>query len=89
MPTIHNLKCFAPYYDAIMRGDKLFDVRKDDRSFQTGDTIHLQRVEVTPADYAHYPPLICKVTYVLRGGQFGIEPGYVVLGLRHGLSELQ
>lgn len=23
-----------------------------------------------------------KITYVLTGGQFGIEPGYVVLGLK-------
>lgn len=89
MPTMHNLKCLAPYYDAVLRGDKLFDVRKDDRSFQTGDTINLQRIENNPAEYVHFPALICTVTYVLRGGQFGIEPGYVVLGIRHGASVAQ
>ena len=28
-------------------------------------------------------PIEREITYVLTGGQFGIEPGYVVLGLRN------
>lgn len=89
MPAIHELKCLAPFYDAIVRGEKTFDVRKDDRAFQTGDTLNLQRVDATPGNYVHYPVLMCRVVYVLRGGQFGIEPGYVVLGIRHGAMETQ
>ena len=89
MPAVHELKCLAPFYDAMARGEKTFDVRKDDRAFQTGDTLNLRRVDANPGDYVHYPVLVCRIVYVLRGGQFGIEPGYVVLGIRHGAMEAQ
>ena len=39
----HKLKCWPQYFDAIERGDKPFDVRRDDRGFQKGDVIVLQR----------------------------------------------
>lgn len=44
-----------------------------------------QRVTTFAPTLARKPEMIRtlwrRVTYVLRGGQFGVEPGYVVLGL--------
>jgi len=87
-PIIHELKTLAPYWDAIERGDKTFEVRRDDRGFQKGDTLHLAKF-----DGLHYvaPPgarfgktiLKRRISYILTGGQFGIAPGFVVLGLAH------
>lgn len=88
----HNLKTWPAYFDAIERGDKKFEVRRDDRGFQKGDIVVLQRTrEDRPweVDMVYEKPLKShakkelrrRIGYVLTGGQFGIEPGYVVLQL--------
>lgn len=76
----HMVKCWPAYYDAIERGDKTFDVRRDDRGYQKGDTLSLHRYEI---GFGYHTGCILKrqITYVLTGGQFGIEPGFVVLAL--------
>lgn len=75
----HELKCWPNYFDAIECGDKPFDVRRDDRGFQRGDTVLLRKYVVGRGYLG--PQLRFRITYVLTGGQFGIEPGFVVLGL--------
>lgn len=83
--TQHKLKCWTPYYNAIVSGDKKFDVRRDDRGFQKGDFVLLEQYEVgvgyvcDPDDNVPFS-VERKIQYILTGGQFGIEPGYVVLG---------
>lgn len=85
--TTHTLKCWPDYFDAIERGDKQFDVRRDDRGYQKGDTVVLQRTgqkakyEVEYGyDFKVKKELKREIKYILTGGQFGIEPGFVVLG---------
>lgn len=87
--TEHKLKCWLPYFDAIARGDKNFEVRRDDRGFQRGDVLVLQKFDHEKHRYvldgfgysATHVELRRTILYVLTGGQFGIEPGYVVLAL--------
>lgn len=88
MSTTHTLKTLPPFFDAIARGDKTFEVRKDDRAFQAGDTLVLNHYDPEKEDHPFAAPrinkpdsIVLRCTYVLRGGQFGIEPGYVVLGI--------
>lgn len=86
MKTTHKLKCWQPYYDAIVAGDKKFDVRRDDRGFQKGDLLLLEKYDgkacryVCPAGGRRPYAIEKEIKYILTGGQFGIEPGYVVLG---------
>jgi hypothetical protein len=90
VPITHELKTLAVYFDAIARGEKNFEVRRDDRGFQKGDTLRLLRlydngsykdraVEYKAGKPAHV--LTRKISFILTGGQFGIEPGFVVLAL--------
>lgn len=92
MTTEHKLKAWPQYFDAVKRGDKPFEVRRDDRGFQKGDILVLQRTSQEAPYYVQYESdgsqfgkrpveLRKRITYVLTGGQLGIEPGYVVLGL--------
>ncbi|EJL36575.1 hypothetical protein PMI01_00950 [Caulobacter sp. AP07] len=79
----HRLKPSPTYFRAIQSGEKTFEVRRDDRGFQKGDLLHL--VEYDPAIIAALAltgrSITKRISYVLTGGQLGIESGYVVLGL--------
>jgi len=90
----HDLNSLAPYFNAMMRGEKRFDTRRDDRGFQKGDLVNLHAITKSAAgltlftEYL-YPGtdervnmLTAEITYILTGGQLGIEAGYVVLGLK-------
>ena len=80
-PAVHRLKTWIPYFGAVLDGSKPFEVRRHDRGFKVGDRLRL--VEVLPD--AGLPPTgreaEAVITYAMGGGQFGIKPGYVVLGL--------
>jgi hypothetical protein len=74
----HELKCEQPFFDAIYCGAKNFEVRSaHDRLFLAGDTLVLREEPDT-----NRPPIVKIVSYILKGGQFGIAPGYVVMALR-------
>jgi hypothetical protein len=86
----HTLKTHPSLFRAVRDGVKNFDVRKDDRAFQTGDTVELTFHDPSaPGGFPSPPfvendarsPMKRKITFVLRGGQYGVEPGYVVLAL--------
>jgi len=87
--TEHKLKTWVRYWDAVASGEKNFEVRKNDRAFQTGDIIVLEKYdherhsyEMESFEIMAKPKSIRKrVTFLLQGGAFGIEPGYCVLGL--------
>lgn len=81
----HRLKCWPPYFEAIASGKKNFEVRRDDRGYQRGDVLILEEYDPKGSVIES-----CKftgreerrtITWVLTGGQFGVEPGYVVLAL--------
>lgn len=86
----HILKTYDVYWDAVESGAKTFEVRRDDRGFQKGDTIILIRMVKSVLDSwvedrtgDNQPKYLRrKIAYILTGGQLGIEPGYVVMALR-------
>ena len=90
MSKEHILKTWADYWDAVASGEKTFEVRRDDRGFQKGDILVLRRMikkfgswkEDRDYSFNKLRDLRRKITYVLTGGQLGIEPGFVVLGLK-------
>ncbi len=76
----HELKTWPDFFADVQLGLKNFEVRKDDRGFIAGDILLLR--EWSPEQRAYTGARIKKqVMYVLQGGQFGVEPGYVVMGL--------
>lgn len=37
---LHELKIKEEYFNAVIRGEKTFELRKNDRNYQVGDLIH-------------------------------------------------
>lgn len=88
-PVVHQLKTWPTYWDAVARGEKSFEVRKNDRAFQTGDIVVLSRQTRdefgAPYDTDYTTDTVRSLTFrigwILQGGQFGIEPGYCIFSL--------
>ncbi len=77
--VVHDLKIWPTFFDAVRDGIKPFEVRKNDRHFRVGDVLQLQEWSPSTGEFTGRT-LQRVVVYILAGGQFGIEEGYVVLG---------
>lgn len=42
MSVTHELKIHKTHYDRVLNGTKTFEIRKNDRFFQKGDTVKLR-----------------------------------------------
>lgn len=76
----HTIKCWPAYFAAIRSGEKNFEVRRDDRGYQRGDKLVLREYDPKSMRYTGNDEHR-RITWILTGGQLGIEPGYVVLAL--------
>lgn len=93
MGNKHLLKTWPEYFKEVVAGKKTFEVRKDDRNFQVGDTLELLEFDPDKALKATEgldpqctgftgKSITKEITYKLQGGYFGVEKGFCVLGLR-------
>ena len=83
MANLHRIKIRQSFAEAVYAGDKVFEVRKNDRGYQKGDIVEF--VVLNDSDGCEYVdhPLANKryeITYVLSG--WGIENGYCVFGIK-------
>ena len=81
----HELKIQKQWADAKLAGEKPFEIRRNDRGFQKGDTVRYRVVDPKTSsewrdDYDNPHPLEqCEflITYVIEGKD-GLEKGYCV-----------
>jgi len=64
----------------ILSGEKNFEVRRNDHDFQVGDVLILEEWNPATELYTGYS-LERSVTYILPGGNFGIDKNYCVMSL--------
>lgn len=80
--TTHELKVWPEFFSALWNLNKTFEVRKNDRDFHIGDRLLLMEwdnaAQLHTGRYVRF-----LVTYILLGGQFGVEEGYCVMGMRY------
>jgi len=80
-PTVHDLKISPPFFLAVDKGIKPFEVRRDDRGYNVGDYLCLR--EYNPVDNKYTGRTISRrISYILKGEAWGIKDGFVCLGLR-------
>lgn len=87
----HELKLLTKYFNDVESGLKTFELRQNDRDFQLGDILILKDYYQCDTDYKdgiYTPPhytnkqIEKKVVYILEGGKYGLQEGYVILGLQ-------
>lgn len=82
----HDLKVWPDFFPALLDGSKPFEVRRDDRGFQVGDKLRLREYSPGPDEYTGRE-VSRIVTFMMsgndiRGYAFGLQSGFVVMGLR-------
>lgn len=79
---VHVLKTWPKYFEAVYFGDKTFEVRRNDRNFQVGDTLLLREWDPETEDYTGRK-LEVQVTYMTDVADMGVlKEGYVIMGIR-------
>lgn len=84
---IHELKTDPEVYEAVASGRKKFEIRKNDRSFATGDILHLRKTIYTGAEmkggkYLLYDAdMLVKVTHILYGPIYGLEKDWCIMSI--------
>ena len=76
----HKLKLLKEYADAVLNGEKTFEIRFNDRGYQKGDFIEFNVVD---GIYEINHPLDKKtyvITYVLQG--WGLQENWCVLAIK-------
>jgi hypothetical protein len=77
----HYLKTWPEPFTAILDGNKLFEIRKNDRDYAVGDLLVLQ--EYDPIEKVHTKrSLLVLVTYLVRGGDWGLPSELCVMGIQ-------
>ena len=76
---IHEIKLDYQFQKPILEGDKIFEVRYNDRGYQKGDLVKFHVVNRENIEEPIENQLY-EITYVLAG--WGIKEGYVVFGIR-------
>ena len=78
----HNLKIRDQFADAVLNGEKTFEVRYNDRGYQKGDQIVFTVIDDIGITMHHHPlnDKVYEIMYVLSG--WGIKEDYVVFGIK-------
>ncbi len=75
----HELKIYPTYFEDVISGKKKFEIRKNDRKYRVGDILILK--EWDNIKYSGREAR-AEVIYLIDDKFVGIQPGYVVMGIK-------
>lgn len=74
---VHEIKIKSVFFKAIKRGEKRFEVRKNDRGYKEGDVLRLDEIRENGTYTGGCAN--ANVTFILEGEEWGIKDGYCVM----------
>lgn len=75
----HELKTWSIPFHSVIIGDKKYEIRSNDRDFRVGDTLLLREWE---PDFGYSGESVSVVvTYLTKGGEWGIPDGLCVMSI--------
>lgn len=82
MSRIHRLKTWSEVFQDVKWDRKPFEIRFNDRDYRKDDFLVLDEWDNLLKQYTtNEPPLVRVVTYVMKGGRFGLAEGYVAMAI--------
>ena len=87
---IHELKIKEEYFEEILKGNKTFELRKNDRNYEVGDLIHFNIFENLKNPYekievraTYNGKDLFEITYILKNvPEYGLDKDYCILGIK-------
>ena len=77
----HELKTWPFYFEDIRTGHKRFEMRKDDRDFQSGDTLLLREWHTGACRYTGREVTV-RVIHIMRDAtHVGLMPGFCAMSI--------
>lgn len=80
MTKQHNIKCLTQFFERIRSGQKTFEIRKNDRDYQVGDSLNIMEYNPEVPDFPHTAMATIKADIVYVSS-FMQKEDYVVLGI--------
>jgi len=78
----HAVKTWPEYFEAQIKEEKLFELRKLDRTYDVGDNFLSQEFDPIKNEYTGRQR-IYRITYILKDApQFGLMDGYCIMQLK-------
>ena len=74
----HRIKCIQPFFRDVKRYDKMFEIRKNDRNYQVGDTVIL-REYIPETDKYTGNEITIEITYLIQR-TVCLKEGYCAFG---------
>lgn len=89
-PKNHELKTDPAVFADVQKGFKRFEIRKDDRGYEVGDTLTLRQTKYSSNEMVTegYPleytgdVVDVLVTHILRNSSYGLVDGYAILSIK-------
>ena len=79
---VHELKIRSEYFEAVCKGKKTFEVRKNDRPFHVGDLLGLNEIDFRNGTRYTGRAIVVRVTYILNDYPDLLREGAVILGIK-------
>lgn len=77
----HEIKLHENFADAVLSGEKCFEIRENDRGYQKGDRVRFSVVDSLGRRVYHtVGSQTYVITYLLHG--WGLKEGYCVFGIK-------
>lgn len=75
---IHELKILPQYFEEVLKGNKTFEIRKNDRNFKIRDILILKEWVEGYSEFTGRT-IDCKITYITN---FALQENYVCMGIK-------
>lgn len=75
----HDLKILPEYFEGVISGKKRFELRKNDRNYEIGDTFILREWKQDVGYTGRY--FLQSISYVIKNcPEYGLMDGYAIFG---------
>lgn len=79
--TTHELKTWPEPFAQVASGEKVYEIRKDDRGYEVGDLLQLKEFDPADGTFSGHE-IIALVKHITRGPAWGLPDGLAILGIR-------